>query len=61
MKKKELKKLALRIMELESIVESSSNEKEIQNAQNEILSISGHLKPEDMFEIDEIIQNFYAK
>lgn len=61
MKKKELKKIARRIMELESIIESSDNDKDIQNAQNEILSISGHLGPEDMFEIDEIIQNFYAK
>jgi hypothetical protein len=32
MKKKELKKIAHRIMELESIIESSSNDKDIQNA-----------------------------
>lgn len=57
MKPKELKKFAERIAKLELIIDSEiSDEKAIRKAQQEILELSGRIDPEDMIEIDEIVQ-----
>ena len=50
MKKKELQKLAQKIMALENIIDAN------EDAQQVIIEISGKIDPEDMIRIDEIIQ-----
>ena len=57
MKPKELKKFAERIAKLELIIDSNiADEKAIRKAREEILELSGRIDPEDMIEIDEIVQ-----
>jgi hypothetical protein len=61
MKAKELRKLAQQMANLELIIERSDDTEEVRKAQNEIIHLSGKLDPEDMFEIDELIQNILEK
>lgn len=56
MKIKEVKKLAKEIMTLEDIIDTSNDENAIDKAKRRILEISNHLRPEDMMEVDEYIQ-----
>lgn len=58
MKAKELKKLAEQIAKLELIVEANEDADSVRKAQNKIIDLSGHItEPEDMFRIDELIQD----
>ena len=62
MKHKELKKLAVRIAELEDIIESSDDSKKINQAQNEILSIGNKVASlEDMMALDILVQEILEK
>jgi len=56
MKLKELKKLAKEIVTLEQIIDTNEDEKAVNKAKNRIIEISGHLDPEDMMRIDELVQ-----
>ena len=56
MKLKELKKLAKEIVTLEQIIDANEDEKAVNKAKNRIIEISGHLDPEDMMRIDELVQ-----
>lgn len=57
MKKKELKKLAQKIAELELIASSKEHDK-AQEAQHQIIKLTGKIKdPEDLFYMDELIQD----
>lgn len=62
MKKKELKNLAQKIAKYEHIIQTSQNAKEVANAQDEIMRLSGAVKNfEDMMILDEMIQEFLEK
>ena len=61
MKNKELKKLANEIMKLEQVIERNEDADVVEHAKNRIMKISGSLNPEDMFRIDEIIQEQLQK
>ena len=62
MKNKELKKLAERIAKLELIVEANEDPAAVKKAKNEIMELSGKIDdPEDMFRIDELIQEIFSK
>ena len=62
MKPKELKKFAERIAKLELIIDSNvADKKAIHKAQEEILELSGRIDPEDMIEIDEIVQQILSE
>ncbi len=57
MKKKELKRMAQKIADCEFIINSgNSNFSEIEEAKNTIITLSGKINPEDMFLIDELVQ-----
>ena len=56
MKNKELKKLAKEIMALEQIIEDNDDKDAVEHAKEKIIELSGRIGPEDMFRIDEIIQ-----
>lgn len=60
MKKKELKKLAKEIANLETIIQIGSTE-EIEIAKNKMITLSGKIGPEDMFLIDELVQEILEK
>ena len=56
MKKKELKMLAQKIAKYEKIIQTSDDNKEIRNAQEEIMKITKSVNNlEDMVAIDEIV------
>lgn len=61
MKNKELKKLAKEIIKLEQIIEDDNDKDAVNRAKKRIMEISGHIGPEDMFCIDEIIQEQLQK
>ena len=61
MKSKELKKLANEIIKLEQVIEKNNDADVVKRAKNRIMKISGNLDPEDMFRIDEIIQEQMQK
>lgn len=57
MKTKELKRLAQRIAKLESTLEQTSDPEVIRQTQNEIMELSSRISdPEDLFKIDEFVQ-----
>lgn len=56
MKKKELKMLAQKIAKYEKIIQTSDDNKEVRNAQEEIMKITKSVNNlEDMIAIDEIV------
>lgn len=62
MKKKELKKLAERIAELELIIQNSDDPQAINQAQNKILSIGKKVASlEDMMALDIMVQEILEK
>ena len=62
MKKKELKRLATRMAELEIIIQNSADPYEKQAAQNEILNITSKIVDiEDMLALDEMTQEILEK
>ena len=57
MKKKELKKIAERLAQLEIIISESTDNIERLNAKNEVLDISSRIVDiEDLMAIDELVQ-----
>ena len=56
MKKKELKKLAEKIWKLENIIEANIDPQQVKEAKETICRLSRNIGPEDMIQIDEIIQ-----
>lgn len=56
MKKKELKKLAEKIWNLENIIEANIDPQQVKEAKEIICRLSRNIDPEDMMQIDEIIQ-----
>lgn len=62
MKRKELKNLAQKIAKLENIVQTSDDQKAISRAQDEIMTLSGHIQSiEDMVLLDDLIQELMNK
>ena len=62
MKKKDLKKFAKRLAELESIIQTSDNYDKRQLAQNEVLDISNKITDvEDMLTLDAMVQEILEK
>lgn len=62
MKRKEIKNLAIKIAKLEQIIQTSQDPKEIQEAQNQIIDLSGRVRNlEDMVLLDDMIQEILEK
>lgn len=62
MKRKELKTLAKRIATLELVIQENEDSRAVKNAKNEIMDLSGKVDdPEDMFYLDELIQQILDK
>lgn len=62
MKKKELKNLAKKIAKYELILQNSTNAKEKEQAQNEIMKLTSEVRNfEDIDLLDEMIQEFLEK
>lgn len=62
MKRKELKNLAKKIADFEFIVQESQDEKEIREAQRQIIALSGKVHTlEDIEAIDDMVQDFLKK
>jgi len=60
MKKKELKKLAKEIAYLETVIQNGTDE-EVEVAKDKMITLSGKIGPEDMFIIDELVQEILEK
>ena len=60
MKKKELQKLAKEIANLETIIQTGSSS-EVEMAKDKMITLSGKIGPEDMFKIDELVQEILEK
>lgn len=58
MKRKELEKLAQKIAKAESIIQNSSDTKEISKAQQEIMELTGHVTFADLDSLDEMVQKY---
>ena len=62
MKRKELKELANKIAKCEYVIQTSSDNKAIRKAQDEIMQLSGRVDSlEDITTIDEMVQDILAK
>ena len=62
MKKKELKNLAKKIAKYESILQNSTDAKEKEQVQNEIMKLTSEVHSfEDIDLLDEMIQEFLEK
>lgn len=62
MKRKELKNLAQKIARYERIIQSNSNEKLKQQAENEIMKLCSSVDSmEDMVAVDELVMEILAK
>lgn len=62
MKKKEIKEIAKKIAKYETIIQNSTDEDEVINAQNAILGLSKSVHSlEDMMAIDEIVQGIMSQ
>jgi short-subunit dehydrogenase involved in D-alanine esterification of teichoic acids len=62
MKKKDLKKFAKRLAELETIIQTSDDYDKRQLAQNEVLDISNKITDvEDMLTLDAMVQEILEK
>ena len=62
MKKKELKNLAKKIAECEYIIQKNENEYDVEQAQNEIMRLSGTVHSfEDLDIIDTMVQDLLTK
>lgn len=62
MKRKELKELANKIAKCEYIIQTSSDNKAIRKAQDEIMQLSGRVDSlEEITTIDEMVQDILAK
>lgn len=58
MKRKELKSLANKIAKLEQIIQRNEDPKQVQQAKDEIMKLSGHVDSlEDIMLMDELIQD----
>ena len=56
MTKRQLKKLAQKIAELEKIIQTSNDKEQVLKAQKKITSLSMNLENEDLWCLDELIQ-----
>ena len=57
MTKRELRKLAKRIADLEKVIQANENQEKVTKAQKKIYNLSSKISdPEDMFLLDELIQ-----
>ena len=62
MKKKEIKNLATKIAKYERIIQTSSNEKVVRQAEEEIMRLSSSVdRLEDMVAIDELVMELLEK
>lgn len=61
MKKKDLKKLAARFIRLESVIEANKDNESVKKAKEEIMTLSSHIPPVDMLELDAMIQEELQK
>ena len=62
MKAKELKNLAKKIAKYERIVQNSNDTKEVREAQEEIVKLSGQVHSfEDIILIDELVQEILSE
>ena len=63
MKRKELQKLARRIADAEKVIQINSDERAVERAKEEILTISHNhaINFEDMLELDEMVQKILLK
>ena len=56
MTKRQLKKLAQKIAELEKIIQTSNDKEQVLRAQKKITSLSMSLENEELWYLDELIQ-----
>ena len=56
MTKRQLKKLAQKIAELEKIIQTSNDKEQVLRAQKKITSLSMNLENEELWYLDELIQ-----
>ena len=62
MKKKELKNLAKKIAVIEHKLQNTTNKEEQKQLQNAIIQLSNKIDSlEDMFALDELVQDFLSK
>ena len=62
MKKKELKALAQKIAKYELIVQTSQDKKQVRDAQDKIIELSGKVESlDDIAAIDEMVQEILEK
>ena len=62
MKRKEIIQMAKKLAKLEKIVQTSSDDKEIRRAQDEIMTLSSHIDNfEDIIAIDELVMEILEK
>ena len=61
MTKKEFKRYAEKLANLEKIVENSNDKEKVEQAKEEIFQLSSKLTPEEMFAIDELIVQILRK
>ena len=62
MKKKELKNLATKIAKCEKIIQTSSDKKEVRQAEEEIMRLSSSVdRLEDIVAIDELVMELLEK
>lgn len=58
MKRKELKELAKKIAKAELIIQRNEDQKQVQQAKDEIMKLSGHVDSlEDIMLMDEFVQD----
>lgn len=59
MKRKELKNLAKKIAEAETLVQTSTDTEAVNQAKNHLFELCGKVKtPDEIFLLDELIQEF---
>lgn len=61
MTKKELKRYAQKIADLETIIATSNDKEKVSKAKEQIFQLSNKLSPEDMFAIDDLIRKILEK
>lgn len=62
MNKKELKRLAQQIANLELVIQQSSDSYEVNEAKNTIMNLTGRVEDiEDLFTLDELISQMLSK
>lgn len=61
MTKKELKRYAQKIADLETTIATNNDKEKVSKAKEQIFQLANKLSPEDMFAIDDLIRKILEK